>query len=48
MLIWCRSGPDLLAVRTSSDREVALGAKLALHLPIDRVSLFAKADGNRL
>jgi multiple sugar transport system ATP-binding protein len=48
MLIWVRSGPDLLSVRTSSDQRVAVGSKLALNLPIDRISLFALRDGSRI
>ncbi|HEX2529593.1 MAG TPA: ABC transporter ATP-binding protein [Geminicoccus sp.] len=48
MLIWCRSGPDLLSVRTSSDHPVEVGARIALQLPVDRISLFAKASGNRI
>ncbi|WP_035485496.1 ABC transporter ATP-binding protein [Geminicoccus roseus] len=48
MLVWVRSGPDLLSIRTESDRRIAVGERLALHLPVDRVSLFAQDDGRRL
>ncbi|WP_191057679.1 ABC transporter ATP-binding protein [Geminicoccus harenae] len=47
-LVWARSGPDLLAVRTGSDTAITAGSSLTLGLPQDRISLFDRKDGRRL
>jgi multiple sugar transport system ATP-binding protein len=47
-LVWCGDGTHSLEVRTSGEREMALGTPLALGLDPRRLSLFAADSGQRL
>jgi multiple sugar transport system ATP-binding protein len=47
-LVWCTDGALALEVRTSAERTVQPGARLALGLDSQRVSLFATDTGERL